>query len=56
MEDYKLYQFGERTILPIGGAISTDKDYVFSNGEKLRIEGKEYEMVDGDICHFRFNV
>lgn len=23
---------------------------------KLRIEGKEYEMQDGDICHFRFNV
>lgn len=23
---------------------------------KLRIEGKEYMMQDGDICHFRFNV
>ena len=23
---------------------------------KLRIEGKEYVMQDGDICHFRFNV
>ena len=23
---------------------------------KLRLEGKEYVMVDGDICHFRFNV
>ena len=23
---------------------------------KLRLEGKEYEMQDGDICHFRFNV
>ena len=23
---------------------------------RLRIEGKEYEMQDGDICHFRFNV
>ncbi len=22
---------------------------------KLRIEGKDYLMVDGDICHFRFN-
>ena len=22
---------------------------------KLRIEGKEYLMQDGDICHFRFN-
>ncbi len=23
---------------------------------KVRLEGKEYEMKDGDICHFRFNV
>lgn len=23
---------------------------------KLRVEGKNYEMQDGDICHFRFNV
>ena len=23
---------------------------------KLRLEGKEYLMQDGDICHFRFNV
>ena len=23
---------------------------------KLRIEGKEYELKDGDICYFRFNV
>ena len=28
---------------------------VKENG-KLRLEGKEYEMQDGDICHFRFNV
>ena len=23
---------------------------------KLRLEGKEYIMQDGDICYFRFNV
>lgn len=23
---------------------------------KLRVEGKEYEMCDGDVCYFRFNV
>ena len=23
---------------------------------KLRIEGKDYLMKDGDICYFRFNV
>ena len=28
---------------------------VKENG-KLRIEGKEYVMQDGDICYFRFNV
>ena len=28
---------------------------VKENG-KLRLEGKEYIMQDGDICHFRFNV
>ena len=38
-------------------------DYVEYNGEKgakeagkMRLEGKEYEMQDGDICLFRFNV
>jgi len=28
---------------------------VRENG-KMRLEGKEYLMQDGDICHFRFNV
>jgi ribosome-binding ATPase len=23
---------------------------------KLRLEGKEYVVLDGDVCHFRFNV
>lgn len=23
---------------------------------KMRLEGKEYEMLDGDICYFRFNI
>ena len=39
------------------------EDYVKYNGEKgckesgkMRLEGKEYVMQDGDICHFRFNV
>lgn len=39
------------------------KDYVENNGEegtklagKLRVEGKEYVVQDGDIFHFRFNV
>lgn len=39
------------------------EDYVKYDGEKgckesgkMRLEGKEYIMKDGDICHFRFNV
>lgn len=39
------------------------KDYVAGNGEqgakeagKLRLEGKDYTVVDGDVLHFRFNV
>ena len=28
---------------------------VKENG-KFRLEGKDYIMQDGDICHFRFNV
>ena len=38
-------------------------DYVAGEGEagakeagKLRIEGSEYKVVDGDVFHFRFNV
>ena len=38
------------------------EDYIKYDGEKgakengkLRLEGKEYEMQDGDICVFRFN-
>ena len=39
------------------------QDFVDCGGEvkareagKMRTEGKEYEMQDGDIVHFRFNV
>ena len=39
------------------------EDFVACKGEagakeagKLRIEGKEYEVKDGDVMHFTFNV
>ena len=39
------------------------EDYIKYDGEpgakaagKLRLEGKEYIIKNGDICHFRFNV
>ena len=38
-------------------------DYVAGNGEqgakeagRLRLEGKEYIVLEGDVMHFRFNV
>ena len=38
-------------------------DFVAANGEagakekgKMRVEGKEYVVQDGDVMHFRFNV
>ena len=39
------------------------EDYIEKNGEqgakeagKLRLEGKDYVIRDGDVVHFRFNV
>ena len=39
------------------------EDYITFKGEtgakeagKLRIEGSDYKVVDGDVFHFRFNV
>ena len=43
--------------------IASCDDYIKYNGEqgakdagKLRLEGKDYVMQDGDVVHFRFNV
>ena len=43
--------------------VASYDDYIKYNGEagardagKLRLEGKTYEMQDGDVVHFRFNV
>jgi hypothetical protein len=38
-------------LMAIGGNLATAKEKGL-----LRIEGKEYEMKDGDVVHFRFNV
>ena len=47
----------------IAAEVISYEDYVAYNGEagakdkgKVRIEGKEYIMKDGDVVHFRFNV
>jgi ribosome-binding ATPase YchF (GTP1/OBG family) len=47
----------------IRAEVTAFKDYVACKGEqgareagKLRVEGKEYIVQDGDVMHFRFNV
>lgn len=47
----------------IKAEIISYEDYIQFNGEegaknsgKLRVEGKDYIIKDGDVCHFRFNV
>ncbi|HKJ95383.1 MAG TPA: DUF933 domain-containing protein, partial [Gammaproteobacteria bacterium] len=47
----------------IRAEVAAYDDFIACNGEqgakeagKLRLEGKEYIMREGDICHFRFNV
>ena len=36
--------------------ITLGSELAVKEAGKLRVEGKEYLMKDGDICHFRFNV
>ena len=43
--------------------IMPDEDYVNEHGKhgarepgKLRLEGKDFVLHDGDVMHFRFNV
>ena len=47
----------------IRAEVTSYDDYASLGGEqpakeagKLRLEGKEYVMHDGDVVHFRFNV
>ncbi len=47
----------------IRAEVTAYEDYIHYKGEqgakeagKLRLEGKDYKMVDGDVVHFRFNV
>ncbi len=47
----------------IRAEVTSYEDYVANNGEqgakeagKMRLEGKDYIMQDGDVVHFRFNV
>jgi ribosome-binding ATPase YchF (GTP1/OBG family) len=47
----------------IRAEVTTYGDFIAGKGEagakeagKLRVEGKEYVVRDGDVMHFRFNV
>ncbi len=47
----------------IRAEVTAFQDYISSGGESgakekglLRLEGKEYRVIDGDVMHFRFNV
>ncbi|HEY9120103.1 MAG TPA: DUF933 domain-containing protein, partial [Marinobacter sp.] len=47
----------------IRAEVTAYEDFIACNGEqgakeagKLRLEGKEYIVKDGDVMHFRFNV
>ncbi len=47
----------------IRAEVTAFQDYIASGGESgakekglLRLEGKEYRVIDGDVMHFRFNV
>ena len=40
----------------VGTIINFGSELKVKESGKARLEGKEYLMQDGDICHFRFNV
>jgi hypothetical protein len=59
--DFQREVWGAIAQIPFGETISY-ADYVRCGGEagardagKLRLEGKEYVVADGDVMHFRFN-
>ena len=42
---------GYGDLLAVDGSMSAARER-----GRLRLEGKDYEVQDGEICHFRFNV
>ena len=46
-----VYQGGKLSAGKIAGSVATVRE-----AGKLAVQGKEYEVEDGDILHFRFNV
>ncbi|MEG1457072.1 MAG: redox-regulated ATPase YchF [Bacilli bacterium] len=48
--------FIKAEVISYDDLISAGSEMKTKENGKLRLEGKEYVMKDGDICHFRFNV
>ena len=48
--------FIKAEVMSYDDLISAGSEAKVKENGKLRIEGKEYVMQDGDICHFRFNL
>ena len=48
--------FIKAEVMSYDDLISCGDEVKVKEAGKMRLEGKEYEMQDGDICHFRFNV
>ena len=42
---------GYDELMAVEGSMSAARDR-----GRLRLEGKDYQVQDGEICHFRFNV
>lgn len=48
--------FIKAEVMSYDDLVSCGSELKVKESGKLRLEGKEYEMQDGDICYFRFNV
>ncbi|WP_229665881.1 DUF933 domain-containing protein [Flavobacterium suaedae] len=44
------------TFIPISVNLLIYSNEEAKEADKLRVEGKEYRVKDGDVMHFRFNV
>ena len=47
--------FIKAEVISYDDLISLGSEQKVKDSGKLRLEGKDYLMQDGDICHFRFN-
>ncbi len=43
-------------IFSVGDLVELESEKAIRDAGKMRVEGKTYEMQDGDVCHFLFNV